>query len=165
MLFQNHNNHNYCHTRPNLNFSSAESLKSFSLQVGPRIGSILQLAHPPTWTDLSQRTCEKKVTVGDEIFSGCLIQQSDYLKTHRPWYTYQLTPYQVIEPEVPYVWRKIWLFDSWYEEKILAVQCCVLFLCAVSLQVVSVLTLLWKGNTKIKLLCVLHITLHKKTWL
>ena len=107
----------------------------------------------------------KKVTVGDEIFLVVLFHNEitcRVLKTHRPWYTYQLTPYQVIEPEVPYIWRKIWLFDSWYEEKILAVQCCVLFLCAVSLQVVSVLTLLWKGNTKIKLLCVLHITLHKK---
>ena len=57
----------------------------------------------------------KKVTVGDEIFLVVLFHNEitcRVLKTYRPWYTYQLTPYQVIEPEVPYLWRKIWLFDE-----------------------------------------------------
>ena len=37
-----------------------------------------------------------------------------------PLQLYQLTPQQVIEPEVPYFGRKTWFFARQYEEKIQA---------------------------------------------
>ena len=56
-----------------------------------------------------ERTCEKKSQLVTKSFLVVLFNNQitcRVLKTHRPWYTYQLTPYQVIEPEVPYLWRK-----------------------------------------------------------